>query len=102
MPLGTPVSEEKVARTFDADMDDCLEDAETLCDMYIHPLDVQIVVASMVFQMGKPRVKKFKKFLANLNTFNYVEAADEMLDSRWARQTPNRVARLERRMRNAK
>ena len=99
--VGTPVSEVRVMEAFSEDMDSCLSDAERLCDLYSHPLDVRIVVASMVFQMGLTRVYKFKRFLANLNNSDYDAAAAEMLDSRWARQTPNRVSRLVRRMKNA-
>jgi len=48
----------------------------------------------MVFQLGVGGVSKFKKFLANLSTKTYHLAADEMLDSRWAKQTPMRAEKL--------
>ena len=99
-PVGTPVSKERVAEVFDRDMDNTLKDARRLTDLDRHPLDAQLVVASMVFQMGASRTSKFKRFLSNLDNSNYEEAAEEMLDSRWAQQTPSRVERLAQRMRS--
>lgn len=48
-------------------------------------------LTAMVFQLGMPTVKKFKKMLAALEQGNWLEAADQALDSRWARQTPSRA-----------
>ena len=45
----------------------------------------------MVFQMGRPRVSKFKKTLKAINEGDFTTAADEMLDSRWADQTFERA-----------
>jgi lysozyme len=52
------------------------------------------VFAAMVFQLGVGRVKGFANFLAFLEKGQYVNAAEEMLNSEWARQTPARVKRL--------
>jgi len=59
-----------------------------------HPECVKEVLIEMVFQLGVGGVSKFKKFLANLSTKTYHLAADEMLDSRWAKQTPMRAEKL--------
>ena len=48
----------------------------------------------MVFQLGESGVGKFKKFLSNLSQRKYEIASDEMLDSRWAMQTPHRAEKL--------
>lgn len=48
-------------------------------------------LTAMVFQLGMPTVMKFKKMLAALEQGNWLEAADQALDSRWARQTPSRA-----------
>ncbi|EPH2854229.1 glycoside hydrolase family protein [Serratia nevei] len=45
----------------------------------------------MVFQLGLAGVKGFKKFLAALKAGNYATAIIECKDSRWYKQTPNRV-----------
>ena len=56
--------------------------------------EVQRVILEMVYQMGFSGFKKFKKAIANMKDKNWKSAADEMLDSRWAKQTPNRAKRL--------
>ena len=45
----------------------------------------------MAFQLGLPRLKKFVNFIQGLKDQDYNKAADEMIDSRWAKQTPNRA-----------
>ncbi|MDI3365980.1 MULTISPECIES: glycoside hydrolase family protein [Pantoea] len=45
----------------------------------------------MVFQLGLTKTLQIKKFLAALRTGNYSTAINEVKDSNWYRQTPNRV-----------
>lgn len=45
----------------------------------------------MVFQLGLTKTLQFKKFLAALRNGNYSTAINEVKDSNWYRQTPNRV-----------
>ena len=61
--------------------------------------DRQIVLVSMVFNMGMPTYKKFVKFWAALRAEEYDVAADEMLDSRWRKQVKNRAVELAAMMR---
>jgi len=49
------------------------------------------ILIEMVFQLGRTGVKKFKNMWKALSEHNYVGASFEMLDSRWAKQTPNRA-----------
>ena len=58
------------------------------------PPEVQGVVVEMCFQMGVTGMLKFKKMIANMKDGNWKGAANEMLDSLWARQTSNRANRL--------
>ena len=51
----------------------------------------QEIIVEMVFQLGKTGVSKFKNMWKALSELNYVGASYEMLDSRWAKQTPNRA-----------
>ena len=48
----------------------------------------------MCFQMGLAGFCKFKKDISNMQDKNWKVAADEMLDSLWAKQTPARANRL--------
>ena len=57
------------------------------------------VLINMAFQMGVNGLLKFKKMLRALDDRNYSLAAKEMLDSLWAKQTPERAKRLARQMR---
>jgi lysozyme len=60
----------------------------------------QLVVLNMVFNMGIPRVRGFKKMWAAIERGNFSEAAVQMLDSKWARQVGARAARLANKMRD--
>ena len=48
----------------------------------------------MCFQLGRPRLSNFVKFIAAVNDRDWVKAADEMEDSRWYKQTTARAERL--------
>jgi len=46
---------------------------------------------NICFQLGLPRLKKFKMSLAHMKNGDYDLAADEFLISNWANQTPARA-----------
>lgn len=52
------------------------------------------VVLNMVFNLGLPRFKKFKKMIAALQEGDYDEAAQQMLNSLWYTQVGHRSQRL--------
>ena len=64
-----------------------------------HTKPRQDVLVNMAFQMGVSGLLKFKNMIAALDDRNYSEAAKQMLDSRWAKQTPNRANELAEQMR---
>ena len=47
-----------------------------------------------MFNMGRPRLSKFKKFNAAIAKGDWLEAAKEGRDSRWYNQVTNRAERL--------
>jgi len=59
----------------------------------------QDALINMVFNMGITRFKGFKNMIAALVEQNYQLAADEMLDSKWARQVGSRADELAYQMR---
>ena len=65
------------------------------------PLDVQRGLYNMAFNMGRSRLAGFKRMLAALEAGNYRLAAEEALDSKWARQVNNRANRVAELFRNA-
>lgn len=52
------------------------------------------VLINMGYQLGVSGLFKFKKMIAALDRKEYELAAKEMLNSRWAMQTPNRAKEL--------
>ena len=58
------------------------------------PEIVQEVIMNMCYQMGLSGFSQFKKTIYYLETEQYEEAADEMLDSLWHKQTPSRSQEL--------
>lgn len=59
----------------------------------------QAVLISMAYQMGVDGLDAFKNTLHSISAGYWVLAAGEMLDSRWARQTPARAKRHAEQMR---
>jgi len=70
------------------DCQDIFNDFESL------PEDIQHVLINMAFQLGGPRLRKFKRMIAAVETEDYPEMAIQMEDSRWFKQTTNRAQRL--------
>ena len=58
------------------------------------PPEVQSVCVEMAYQLGLHGFCKFKKTISHLKEKEFKYAADEMLDSLWAKQTPNRANML--------
>tara|TARA_Y100000034_G_scaffold40348_1_gene49729 strand:- start:739 stop:1155 length:417 start_codon:yes stop_codon:yes gene_type:complete len=56
------------------------------------------VLINMAFQLGFNGLSKFRNMLAAVQSEQYVLAASEMLDSLWAKQTPNRAKELSEQM----
>ena len=56
------------------------------------------LLIEMVFQLGRTGVSKFRNMWKCLSELNYVGASFEMLDSKWAKQTPNRAKSMAEQM----
>jgi len=98
--VGTSVSEARVIQAFNTDMVIVLDDCNTLYeDFETLPEEVQHIIANMMFNMGRPRLSKFKGMKAGVDARDWNKAADEMVDSRWYQQVTNRAQRLVDRMR---
>ena len=99
--VGTPVSEDRCNEVFDSDIQVVLSDCEHLYpDFNELPEEVQRIIANMMFNMGRPRLSKFKGMKRGVDARDWNKAADEMVDSRWYRQVTKRADRLVERMRN--
>ena len=93
--VGHPVSEERVNAVFDEDVKKYISESEKVFpNLKELPEEAQQVIVNMCFNMGAPRLSKFKKFIAAVNDGNWSTAAVEMMDSRWATQVGKRAERL--------
>ena len=58
----------------------------------------QMILLDMAFNMGGPRLGKFKKMWAAIEDGDMIEASKQALDSRWADQVGRRAERLAERL----
>ena len=97
--VGTEVSEERVQALFRRDIAITIEDCQRMFDNFSDlPEEVQLICANMMFNLGYPRMSKFKMFRAAIEVRNWEEAAEQMVDSKWYDQVTNRAKRLVARM----
>lgn len=61
----------------------------------------QAVLLQMAYQLGLDALRQFRGFLAALAAGDYARAADAMVESPWARESPSRAHRLAATMRGA-
>ena len=93
--VGSEVSQEHVDELFHDDVQRTLRDCEFLySDFNDLPEEAKLIIANMCFQLGRG----FKKMKAAVDSRDWREASRQMLDSKWAKQTPNRASRLSHRM----
>ena len=103
LPVGTPVSEDRVNECFANDVETVLSECSLLYPNFsVLPEEVQLIIANMMFNMGRPRLSKFKGMKAAVDAGDWHRAAVEMVDSKWYQQVTNRADRLVQRMRNVK
>lgn len=101
LPVGTQINAARVIELLEKDMTRAIKGAHSLFeDFYGLPEDIQHVLVNMAFQLGTTGLSKFKNMIAAIKEEDYIRASKEMLDSRWAQQTPNRAKRLADRMRS--
>ena len=94
-PDGTKISEDRVNEIFETDVAKFVSEAKILFpDLDDLPDVAQQVIVNMAFNMGRPRLSKFKNFIAGVNDRDWTRAAEEMMDSRWATQVGDRAIRL--------
>ena len=99
-PVGTFISDLRVVEAFEDDVQSVLSDCEKLYVQFEHlPEEVQLIIANMMFNMGRTRLSKFKGMKRGVDNRDWNAAADEMVDSAWYRQVTNRAERLVKRMR---
>ena len=97
--VGTMVDEIRVNEVFEQDIHVTLGECSKLFDDWDKlPEEVRLILANMMFNMGRPRLSKFKKMIQAVKDGDWLEAANQMKDSRWYKQVTNRADRLISRM----
>jgi len=91
---GLGISEDEAHYMLKNDITRCIEELENLS--WFNDLDSkrQGVIIHLNFWIGTPRMLMFKNMIAALVAGNFQQAADELLDSKLARDIPARAARL--------
>ena len=98
-PVGTEVSKERVNECFAKDIEITIADCKILYPNFDElPEEAQLILCNMMFNMGRPRLTKFRKMNLAIAVEDYIEASIQMEDSKWYRQVPNRAKRLVQRM----
>lgn len=97
------ISQAEANFMLDNDIRRCERSADQIIKNFYRLSDNRkIVIVSMILQMGAEGFKLFKKMLACIEFGDFNGAADEMMKSLWATQTPKRCARLANKMRDTK
>ncbi len=95
LSLGDSIDSERMHALFREDV----VEARRVAKQLVHGFEglhwkARVVLINMSFQLGYNRLKKFKKTIVLLEDKDYAKASVEMLDSVWAKQTPNRAKEL--------
>ena len=87
-------SDEFIYKLFDKDFDKAIEGAARVCQGMDLPDRKFGVFIEMAFQLGATGLSKFKLALKAAREHQWQECHDQLLDSRWHKQTPNRAKQL--------
>ena len=98
---GVTYPKEVLEEVFDNDFKIAVDSARDLLKDIEHNYIIFGVLVEMCFQLGKPKVSKFNKMFIALKEKNLDKASDEMINSRWHKQTPKRCESLANIMKNA-
>ena len=97
LEVGDEISEERVIELFQKDVASACRDCVMLygwsgfCEW---PEEVQNILINMTFNMGLPRLSKFKNMHRALEKQDWKQSAIEGRDSKWYEQVTNRAERL--------
>ena len=90
------ISENEAELMLTEDINDCID---SLCGIFNYlglrllSEKRQLVLIDMIFNLGASRFSKFKKMIQAVKDRDFEEAAKQLLESRYAKQVPNRANR---------
>ena len=88
-----PKTEAGWLKLYDQDFEKAVTAADEITPDHIHPIAFGICV-EMIFQLGKQGCMNFKKMHESIAKQDYQEMANQMLDSKWNKQTKARCESL--------
>ncbi|OGO93545.1 MAG: hypothetical protein A3F10_05840 [Coxiella sp. RIFCSPHIGHO2_12_FULL_42_15] len=88
------ISYDEALQLLDNDINNVIQQLNTLPTFAKLNSARQMALANMTFNLGFHGILKFKNLWAALETGNYVEAAKEVLNSKWAGQVGHRAHEL--------
>ena len=89
------ISEGRCYELFQGDIQIAIDGCEKIYNNWEElPQEMQHVLINMCFQLGQGGLGKFKNFKTAIEDYQWQRASEEMMDSRWAGQTPERAERL--------
>lgn len=101
-----PMTEKEAEHLLINDLADVIEDLRRIFGSGFFGRDLsphrRAALVSMRYQLGPRGFRGFGRMIAAVNERRWCDAADEALDSRWARQTPERATRCARALREDK
>jgi GH24 family phage-related lysozyme (muramidase) len=101
LEIGSKVTKERVDSCLVDDLQTAADECKILYPWFMSaPQEVKEILINMMFNMGRPRLSKFKNFSRELQHQDWRQAAVEGRDSQWYRQVTNRAERLMTRMEN--
>ena len=84
----------EIEHLFNTDLNQAINDARNFIgESSINETAFEVIV-NMAFNLGYPKLSQFVKLQKALQENDYTKASQEMLNSRWAKQVPNRASEL--------
>lgn len=96
---GGGISDEEALYLLQNDLQECVKDLSSIPAFARLDAIRQQALINMRFQLGGAGLRAFKRMWAALDQQDYKQAAIEALDSKWARQTPERAKEIAEQLR---
>jgi len=84
----TGITKEDAMYLLKNDINRCINELKDIFgdEFFEYPEEIRFVLIDMIFNLGKPRFKSFKKMIKAVKDKNYKEMIIQMRDSKWCRQ----------------
>jgi lysozyme len=92
LKVGDTITQEEGKRLFYADVDDAIKGAQSAIEQHpkLQHVDLEALV-DVQFQMGNKVWNEFTNTMKLIDAGKYLEASEEVMNSKWAKQTPSRA-----------